>query len=146
MIFAKTVQLLSLLLDLPQSLYKSPMGTILSTMQISSKTRTRPRMRRIPKSKTTNTISGFAESMFNDLDDSEHAPGGSLFGCDITNPQPGFTTLFQELGDGVSMVTKTQVVSTRERTDEDSEFLVSKIHISAGDAQRPRPSSPAKSS
>lgn len=95
-------------------------------------------------SKTTNTISGFAESVFNDLDDSERAPGGSLFGCDITNPQPGFTTLFQELGDGVSMVMKTQVVSTRERTDEDSEFLVSKVHILAGDSQPHRPSSPAK--
>ncbi|KAJ4389475.1 hypothetical protein N0V93_006944 [Gnomoniopsis smithogilvyi] len=91
-------------------------------------------------------FSRFAESVFNDLDNSERAPGGSLFGCDITNPQPGFTTLFQELGDGVSMVTKTQEVSTRERTGEDSEFLISKIYVSAGDPQRPRPSSAGKSS
>lgn len=101
-------------------------------------------MRRIPVSRTTNTIPGFAESVFNDLDDAERAPGGSLFGCDITNPQPGFTTLFQELGDGVSMVTKTQRVSTRERTKEDSDFLVSKILISAGDSRHQRPSSPVK--
>lgn len=113
-------------------------------MQVPAKTRTRP-IKSIPLSKTTNTISGFAESVFNDLDDTERAPGGSLLGCDITNPQPGVTTLFQELGDGVSMVTKTTMVSTRERTAEDSDFLVSKISISAGDAHHQRPSSPAKS-
>lgn len=31
------------------------------------------------------------------------------------------------------MVTKTTVVSVRDHMDEDSDFLVSKIHISAGD-------------
>lgn len=103
-------------------------------------------MRKIPLSKTSNVIPGFAESVFNDLDDTERAPGGSLFGCDITNPQPGFATLFQELGDGVSMVTKTQRVSTRERMDEDSGFLVSKTLISAGDSRLHRPSSPVRPS
>lgn len=93
-------------------------------------------------SQTTNNILGFAESVFNDLDDTERAPGGSLFGCDITNPQPGTTTQFQEFGDGVSMVTKTTSVSTRARTEDDSEFLVSKIHISSGDSYRHQPSSP----
>lgn len=120
------------------------MGNTLSSTKALRKNRPQPHMRRVPLSKTTNTISGFAESVFNDLDDTERAPGGSLFGCDITNPQPGFTTLFQELGDGVSMVTKTQRVSTRERTVGDSDFLVSKILISAGDSQRHRPSSPVK--
>lgn len=120
------------------------MGNTLSSAQAPSKNRPQPHMRRIFLSKTTKTISGFAESVFNDLDDTERAPGGSLFGCDITNPQPGFTSLFQELGDGVSMVTKTQRVATRERTDQDSDFLVSKTLISAGDPQHQRPSSPVK--
>lgn len=87
-----------------------------------------------PTSQTAYNTAGFAESIFIDLDDTERAPGGSLFGCDITNPQPGHTTQFQELGDGVSMVTKTTVVSSCKRTDEDSDYLVSKVHISAGDS------------
>lgn len=111
-----------------------------------SKTRTHPHISRISLSITTDISLGFAESVFNDLDDTDRAPGGSLFGCDITNPQPGFTTLFQELGDGVSMVTKTQGVSSRERMDEDSDFLVSQTVISVGDFQPHRPSSPVKSS
>lgn len=122
------------------------MGNALSSTQALSKTRAQPHTRRIPLSKTANDSLGFAESVFNDLDDTDRAPGGSLFGCDITNPQPGFTTLFQELGDGVSMVTKTQRVSTRERMDEDSDFLVFMTHISSGDPQPQRPSSPVKSS
>lgn len=100
----------------------------------------------IPLSQTAKNKPGFAESVFNDLDDTERAPGGSLFGCDITNPQPGTTTQFQEFGDGVSMVTKTTVVSSRERTKDDSDCLVSRIHISAGDTYHHQPSLPTKTS
>lgn len=58
-----------------------------------------------------------------------------MLGCDITNPQPGSISLFQELGDGVSMITKTTVTSVRDRQiDEDSKFLVSRAYISAGDS------------
>lgn len=97
----------------------------------------------IPTSHAAKNKTGFAESVFNDLDDTERAPGGSLFGCDITNPQPGTTTQFQELGDGVSMVTKTTIISTRERIQDDSHFLVSRVHISAGDTYPHQPSNPA---
>lgn len=76
---------------------------------------------------------GFTGSVFNRLDDGDRAPGGSLFGCDITNPQPGLITLFQELGDGVSMVTKTIETISRPHTTEDSDFLVSTVIISVGD-------------
>lgn len=74
---------------------------------------------------------GFSGAVFDRLEDIERGPGGSLFGCDITNPQPGFSTLFQELGDGVSMVTKTIETTLRPRTAEDSKFLVSTASISA---------------
>lgn len=76
---------------------------------------------------------GFTGSVFDRLDDIERAPGGSLLGCDITNPQPGLTTLFQELGDGVSMVTKTIETTARSRRAEDSDVLVSTVTIFAGD-------------
>lgn len=76
---------------------------------------------------------GFTGSVFSRLNDIECAPGGSLFGCDITNPQPGLTTLFQELGDGVSMVTKTIETTSRPRTSEDSNVLVSTVAICVGD-------------
>lgn len=61
-----------------------------------------------------------------------------MLGCDITNPQPGCFTLYQELGDGVSMVTKITEVFIRVRTDQDSRFLVSKTSIYAGDFARNR--------
>lgn len=86
-------------------------------------------------SKITDSMLGFADSVFGKLDDNDRPPGGSMLGCDITNPQPGSATLFQELGDGVSMITKTTVTSVRDiRTDEDSSFLVSRAYISAGDS------------
>lgn len=84
------------------------------------------------------TDAGFAQSVFSELDQNEEekeiepAPGGSLFGNDTTNPQPGKSTLYQELGDGSSFVTKTTVTEVRDRTEEDSDFLVSKVHISTG--------------
>lgn len=76
---------------------------------------------------------GFTGSVLNRLDEIERAPGGSLLGCDITNPQPGLITAFQELGDGVSMVTKTIDTALRRCVVEDSEFLVSTVAISAED-------------
>lgn len=81
---------------------------------------------------------GFAESIFSELDYNEdvpeRAPGGSLFGCDTANPQPGRSTQYQELSDGISFVTKTTVTRTRERKEDDSPYLVSQVLISAGGA------------
>lgn len=59
-----------------------------------------------------------------------------MLGCDTTNPQPGCFTLYQELGDGVSMVTKITEVFITGRTDQDSRFLVSKTSIYAGEFDR----------
>lgn len=75
----------------------------------------------------------FTSPVLDTLDDVDRAPGGSLFGCDITNPQPGFVTLFQELGDGVSMVIKTIDTTVRPRRAQDCDVLVSTATIYAGD-------------
>ncbi|KAF3770658.1 hypothetical protein M406DRAFT_326083 [Cryphonectria parasitica EP155] len=62
-----------------------------------------------------------------------------------TLSSPGRTSLYQELTDGCSMITKTTVTTIRDRTQEHSDFLVSQVYISAGDDDHRPPSRPSSS-
>ncbi|KUI71732.1 hypothetical protein VM1G_06698 [Cytospora mali] len=78
--------------------------------------------------------SNFSESVFKKWDES--APGGSLLGCDMANPKPGTkTVLTQDLGDGVSSITKSIEIISRARFEEDVEYLVSETAISTSDGE-----------
>lgn len=112
-------------LDLPDNLSTSEFGNFLSKQNLSR--------RHGGIRANHHDLPGFTGSVFSRLNDMECAPGGSLFGCDITNPQSGLTTQFQELGDGVSMITKTIETTSRPRTSEDGDSLLSTVAICIGD-------------
>ncbi|POS72784.1 hypothetical protein DHEL01_v208822 [Diaporthe helianthi] len=78
----------------------------------------------------------FSEAVFNTTWN-ENPPGGSLLGYDMAFPKPGLkSTLTQDLGDGVSVITKTTEVSSQPRDKKDPDYLVSKVTLSAGSSER----------
>ncbi|KAG8159544.1 hypothetical protein KVR01_010181 [Diaporthe batatas] len=66
----------------------------------------------------------------------ENPPGGSLLGYDMASPKPGLkSTLTQNLGDGVSFITKTTEISSQPRDKKDPDYLVSKVTLSVGTSE-----------
>jgi hypothetical protein len=82
-----------------------------------------------PIFENANSTAGFSEAILNTL--SENPPGGSLLGYDMASPKPGLkSTLTQDLGDGVSFITKTVEVKSQPRDKNDPDYLVSKVTLS----------------
>ncbi|KAL1866343.1 hypothetical protein Daus18300_006807 [Diaporthe australafricana] len=76
-------------------------------------------------------FSSFSEAVLNTWNDS--TPGGSLLGYDMASPKPGLkSSQTQDLGDGLSVITKTTEVRSESREKKDPEWLVSKVTFSAG--------------
>lgn len=65
----------------------------------------------------------------------EGPPGGSLLGYDMASPKPGLkSTLTQDLGDGISFITKITEVKSTSRDKKDPDYLVSTVTLSVGPA------------
>lgn len=87
-----------------------------------------------PGFQIANNTTGFSEAVFNTWN--ENPPGGSLLGYDMASPKPGLkSTLTQQLGDGVSFITKTTEVSSQPRDKKDPDYLVSKVTLSVGTSE-----------
>ncbi|KAK2602700.1 hypothetical protein N8I77_009209 [Diaporthe amygdali] len=76
---------------------------------------------------------GFSEAVLNKWN--EGPPGGSLLGYDMASPKPGLkSTLTQDLGDGISFITKITEVKSTSREKKDPDYLVSTVTLSVGRA------------
>ncbi|KAI3398660.1 hypothetical protein diail_8847 [Diaporthe ilicicola] len=72
----------------------------------------------------------FSEAVLNTWNESP--AGGSLLGYDMASPKPGLKhSVTQDLGDGISLITKTTEVRSEGRDKSDPEWLVSKVTLSA---------------
>jgi hypothetical protein len=87
-----------------------------------------------PRFEIANSTAGFSEAVFNTWN--ENPPGGSLLGYDMASPKPGLkSTLTQDLGDGISFITKTIEVNSQPRDKKDPDYLVSKVTLSVSSSE-----------